>query len=139
MLSIWIQVSIAFIVGMSLRAMRFVSVLLSGVTSPHIFKMGDGLQVKRIHATANPATVIQLQSAWNWSNLQYVSRYVCRLNISLGRSYLSVAIAFKASNPEPATGIRFRQSHGQKALDRGAWFRSAHVYILPHLRNLVAV
>jgi len=56
------------VVGVTLRAVRFGSVLLSVFAPERVLLLRDRFHVPRVDAVANPTEMVDVESVWDWAH-----------------------------------------------------------------------
>ncbi len=120
--TVFISVRVRLCVFVTMRAMRFLSVLFASLASTNILQLRDRFHVSPIHATSDTAKMIQLKALRNWTHKVFVRNYVgypepfvCGADSDHAVSVINV----ERTSPKPASAVRLRGNKGHESFNKG--------------------
>lgn len=120
--TIALNVRICFVVWVAFWAMGLCGIVDTGIATPNVFRVRDGLQVARVYANVNTAKVVEFVAGRHGADEQFVRNDVGEVRSQRSISprahgELSIlSLSTKRAKPQPATRFRHGNNECHKAL-----------------------
>lgn len=125
--------SVVLVIRMAFRAMSFAGHIQATIAAKCVYLMRNCFKMERIDTVPNAAQMVDLQSFWDGTVMQFVSNPMRSYSLALD-TCVSISVRSARTYPKYAPGVRFWDAVFFKALG----YREAHSFYFTAVAQLGA-